>query len=152
MKNISLFLLLLLSLFTNSCNDDSDELTCGEKLEGTWRATSITMNSDEWLGPAKFISVLEIEFSNFSVADSEGDARITFQGNGQAPAPPIEGLYEPNNSCSRVTVPDFWANPLGTFNLDIEDFDEETLKLRINYIGSGSPDTDGNLVIELEKV
>lgn len=153
MKNITLFSILLICFMFVGCGKDGDdELTCGERLEGTWRATSITLNGDEWLGPTKIISELEIELSNFSIVDAEGKARITFQANGQAPSNPIEGIYEPNNSCSRVTIPDFWANSLSTFNLNIEELDEEALELRINYIGSGSTATDGNLVFELEKV
>lgn len=154
MKKTVLFPVLLFvftCLFSGSCKEDTP-LSCGERLQGTWRATSITLNGDEWLGATKHISMMEIEMNDFSTVDSEGDVRITFQINGQPPANPIVGIYKPNATCSRVTMPDFWAYPQSTFNLNIEKLDEDVLQLRINYSGSGSTSTDGNLVFDLDKI
>jgi len=152
MKNIFILLLLASGLLSvSSCKDDDKELSCGEQLEGTWRATSVSLDNEELLGPSKSLSVVEIEYRNFSVSDGEGDVRINFQFNGEPPQF-IEGTYEPNNSCSRVEMPDFWAGAQSTIDLDIRELDEERLHLRINYTYSGDTEIDGNVNLELEKL
>lgn len=153
MKKMTLPLLLLALIFsTVNCKKKAEELTCGEKLEGTWRATSIIFNGTEWFGPTKIIQVLEIELWNFDVVDIEGKSRVRFEPVGGASSV-WTNTYKPNNSCSRVTLPDFWCGDdlNATYTFDIEELDDDNLRLKVNY-SRGVQSCDGNLNIELEKI
>lgn len=155
MKNTSFFLLLLLSLLSFGCKKDGDgELSCGEKLEGTWRATSILFDGEENFGPTKAYQLLEIELWNFNAVDAEGKARTRFEIPGNTSFPSATGFYKPTNSCSRVTLPDWWWCNTGdittTYTFDIVELDDEQLSLRTNYSrGSGC---DGDLRVDFIKV
>lgn len=149
---LALFLLVTLLSGVSSCKKDRSELTCGERLEGTWRATSIVFEGEEWFGPTKFIQVLEFEFWNFNVVDAEGKARIRFEPVGGTSSV-WTNIYKPNNSCSRVTLPDFWCGPdlNATYAFDIESLNEERLILQVNY-SRAATSCDGGLRIVLEKI
>jgi hypothetical protein len=154
MRNKTFLLLLILGFLSSTigCKKDSEELTCGEKLEGTWRARSIVYDGVEIFGPSKLIQVLEIEFWNFNVVDAEGKSRARFEPVGGTSSV-WTNTYKPSNSCSRVTLPDFWcgADLNATYSFDIDDLSDERLILKINY-SRGVPSCDGNLTIDLEKI
>jgi hypothetical protein len=154
MRNKTFLFLVIMALITSnfSCKKDDEELTCGERLEGTWRATSIVFEGDEWFGPTKIIQVLEIEFWNYSVVDTEGNARVRFEPVGGTSSV-WTNTYKPNNSCSRVIIPDFWCGPdlNATYTFDIESLNDERLILQVNY-SRAVLGCDGGLRIVLEKI
>jgi hypothetical protein len=159
MKHFTLSLILLSVLFiSDSCKKNQEELTCGERLEGTWRATSILFDGTEYWGPAKAYQKLEFEFSNFNVVDAEGRATVVATGTGLVNGGiSLTGFYKPTNSCSRVELPDaWWCYTVGsntTYSFTIVDVNDETLSLRTNYIGGPTGSVcDGDVRVDLIKI
>ena len=136
---ISTILLLLLSISFiggSGCKDD-DSVSCGVRLEGDWRATSFKYDGEEALGfqGDGGINEFEIELSDFSDADKDGDVRITYQLYGFPAGAPINGDYSVNTECDEIEMPDIFA-PALTFEWDIDEFDGDDLVLKGNYQGT----------------
>ncbi len=141
MKNKSLLSLLLLGLLfaTAGCkkDNDDDDLTCGERLEGDWRAYSFEIDGTQLLGynGQGGINFFEMEFSDFNPGNNNGELRVTFQFFGEVPSPPITGLFSPGTDCNKLDTPDFLNGASSTVRWDIISLDDSRLIIEANAGG-----------------
>lgn len=140
MRNKTFLLLLLLGFLSSTigCKKDDEPLTCGEQLDGKWRAYSLELDNVQWLGFAGSggFNFFEMEFSGFSAANNNGDMRITYQYYGEVPDQPITGIFSPSTSCDKLDTPAFLQSNGNVIRWDIISLTENRLILEANPVGT----------------